>query len=156
MIRLALYQVDIPQNLGTLIRLAACMDIPMDIIEPCGFPFDDKKFKRAGMDYIDYAALHRHPSWNDFLAWRNTQPAYSRIILLSTKATTPYSQFQFKPGDILMVGRETAGVPESVHAHVDDAVIIPMYNQMRSLNVAVAASMVVGEALRQTGHFDRA
>jgi tRNA (cytidine/uridine-2'-O-)-methyltransferase len=154
MIRLALYQVDIPQNLGTLIRLCACMNIPMDVIEPCGFPFDDRKFKRAGMDYIDYAALLRHASWSDFLSWRDEQLQRSRIILLSTKASTSYTQFEFKEGDILMVGRESAGVPDSVREQTDHEVIIPMHHEMRSLNVAVAASMVVGEALRQRGHFN--
>lgn len=153
MTRLALYQPDIPQNLGTLIRLCVCMDIAMDIIEPCGFPFDDKKFKRAGMDYIDYAKILRHRSWDEFLEWRMQNFRSSRVVLLSTKATCTYTDFSFAQDDILMVGRETAGVPEHVHAQTDEKVIIPMFNDMRSLNIAVAASMVLGEALRQVGHF---
>ena len=147
---LALYQPDIPQNLGTLLRFAACMQVEISVIEPCGFPFDDRKVRRAGMDYMDYVTLHRHDSWERFQEYH--QQSGARLILLTTKSTLAYTDFSFIPTDILMVGRESAGVPEEVAEYADHKITIPMHPQMRSLNVAIAAAMVVGEAIRQTGH----
>jgi tRNA (cytidine/uridine-2'-O-)-methyltransferase len=144
-----MYQPDIPQNLGTLMRLGACMGIAMDVIEPCGFPLDDRKMKRAGMDYIDHIEWKRHDSWDKFWEWKEISPDKPRLVLLTTKSTLPYTQFTFQPNDLLMVGRESAGVPELVAQAADHAITIPMQGNVRSLNVAVAASMVLGEALRQ-------
>lgn len=146
-LRLALFEPDIPQNTGTLIRLGACMGVPVDIIEPCGFSFSDKSLKRAGMDYLERATIHRHDSWATFLETRGS----ARIILLSTKAAEPYTGFRFAEGDILLLGRESAGVPDDVHARADARVLIPMAKGARSLNVAIAGAMVLGEALRQVG-----
>lgn len=146
-LRLALFEPDIPQNTGTLIRLGACMGVPVDIIEPCGFSFSDKSLKRAGMDYLERATIHRHDSWAKFLETRGS----ARIILLSTKAAEPYTGFRFTPDDTLLLGRESAGVPEDVHTRADARVLIPMAGGARSLNVALAGAMVLGEALRQVG-----
>lgn len=152
--RIALYQPDIPQNTGTLLRLGACLDVALDIIEPCGFVFNDKNLKRAGMDYLDLVSYQRHDSWEDFLAYRKSHPEeYGRLILLTTKATTPYVDFKFEPNDILLLGRESAGVPQTIHDLVDAKVIIPMNSNARSINIAVSATMVIGEALRQTQKF---
>ncbi len=145
--RLALYQPDIPQNLGTIMRLCACMDVTLDIIEPCGFPLNDRKIKRAGMDYIEHLKWNRHDSWEDFLL---NKPKDARLVLMTTKASVPYTEFAFKETDILLAGRESAGVPEAVHGIVDGRVIIPMKGQTRSLNIALSCSMILGEALRQT------
>ncbi len=154
--RLALYQPDIPQNTGTLLRLGACLDLELDIIEPCGFIFSEKALKRAGMDYLDKVKYRRHNSWNDFLAYRSTHPEeYGRLILLTTKASSPYFNFTFEPNDIILMGRESAGVPENVHQTVDARLIIPMNENARSINVAVSAVMVLGEALRQTNLFPK-
>ncbi len=144
---LALYQPDIPQNCGTMLRMCACLGIDAAIIEPAGFPVTDKHFRRAGMDYLDHVTIKRHVSWRAFEDWRRN--AGRRLILLSTRAQTPYTDFAFAPGDILLVGRESAGVPEDVHLAADASVLIPLQPSLRSLNVAVAAAMVVGEALRQ-------
>jgi len=144
MISIALFEPDIPQNTGSLIRLAACMGVALHIIEPCGFPFDDKRVHRASMDYYDLAVIKRHSSWQKFLESR-----HGRLILLTTKATQAYTEFAFKPDDILLLGRESSGVPDHVRAAVDVSVTIPMQSQARSLNVALAASMVLGEAIRQ-------
>ena len=150
-LRLALYQPDIPQNCGTLLRLAACVGIALDIIEPCGFVLSDARLKRAGMDYLPRAAMLRHSSWE---AFRRRQTASGRrLVLLTTKGETAYTEFAFRPDDLLMVGRESAGVPEDVAAAADARLVIPLKAGLRSLNVAVAASMVLGEALRQTGGF---
>ena len=146
--RLALYQPDIPQNTGTILRTARCLGLPVDIIEPCGFIFSDKQLKRAGMDYLNETDLTRHISWQAFQTFRMERKA--RLILLSTKATTTYTDFAFQNDDILMVGRESAGVPEDVFNAADAQVRIAMSEGARSLNVAVSAAMVVGEALRQT------
>ncbi|WP_421782758.1 tRNA (cytidine(34)-2'-O)-methyltransferase [Kiloniella litopenaei] len=151
--RLALYQPDIPQNTGTMLRMAACLDVAVDIIEPCGFVLNDKRMKRSGMDYLDQTELVRHTSWDAFNGNRLQSAQPKRLILLSTKATTTYPEFSFKPDDILMVGRESAGVPDDVHKAVDHSVLIPMAAGVRSLNIAVSAAMVLGEALRQTGGF---
>ena len=152
--RLALFQPDIPQNTGTLLRLGACLDLPIDIIEPCGFIFNDKAIKRAGMDYLNMVNCRRHNSWQDFLNFRQQHPdEYGRIILLTTHAEKPYTDFKFAPNDIILMGRESAGVPEAVHKFADSRLLIPMNPSARSLNVALAAVMVVGEALRQTDLF---
>lgn len=147
--RLALFQPDIPQNTGTLIRLSACLGVPVDIIEPCGFPWGTASLKRAGMDYIDLAEISRHASWEAYLA----SGVAGRIVLLTTKSAQAYPDFQFRPGDTLMVGRESAGVPDEVHERAEARLAIPMRPGLRSLNVAVAGAMVLGEALRQTESF---
>lgn len=149
--RLALFQPDIPQNTGTMMRLCACVDLPIDIIEPCGFVFNDKAMRRAGMDYLDMVDYRRHDSWADFLQYRAEHPeAYGRIVLLTTHASEPYVNFEFRENDIILMGRESAGVPEEVHRLADARLLIPMNEKARSINVAVSATMVVGEALRQT------
>lgn len=145
--RLALYQPDIPQNAGTMLRLAACTGVAVDIIEPAGFVMTDKHLRRAGMDYLDRLELIRHRSWQAFI---ERPQARGRLILLTTRASDSYVDFSYAADDTLMVGSESGGVPDTVRAHVDGAVRIPMIRQMRSLNVAVAAAMVLGEALRQT------
>ncbi len=146
--RLALYQPDIPQNTGTLLRTAMCLDIAVDIIEPCGFVFSDRQLKRAGMDYLKDADLTRHSSWTAFRAAAHRQGG--RLVLLSTKAETVYTDFSFRPDDIVMVGRESAGVPDDVFAAAHARLRVPMAAGARSLNVAIAAAMVLGEGLRQT------
>lgn len=147
--RLALYQPDIPQNTGTLMRLCAAMDVPLDIIEPCGFALDEKKVRRSAMDYFDYLNLTRHASWDAF----HGQFKDRRLVLLTTKTDQLYTDFSFKPDDILLAGRESAGVPEDVHNRCDTRIRVPMAADIRSLNVAVSCAMVMGEALRQTGQF---
>lgn len=146
---LALYQPDIAQNVGTMMRTAACFGIDVAIIEPCGFPFDDKKFKRAGMDYINYVNYEKHASWEKFKLWNNSKPKPSRIILLSAHADTKYTKFSFKEDDILLLGRETAGVPENVRDESDHRITIPMQEGMRSLNIAISGAIVLSEAVRQ-------
>lgn len=148
--RIALFQPDIPQNTGTLLRLGACLDVPIDIIEPCGFIFSERSLKRAGMDYLDLVEYRRHDSWEDFLQYRTDHPQeYGRIILLTTKSTQPYTDFEFRENDIILMGRESAGAPPEVHQAADARLVIPMNEKARSINVAVSAVMVVGEALRQ-------
>lgn len=147
--RLALFEPDIPQNTGTLLRLAACLDIACDVIEPCGFLLTDRRLRRAGLDYLDRAALHRFPSWTAYCADRPP----GRLVLLTTRAALPYCDFEFRADDILLLGRETAGVPDGVHAAADARLCVPMRPGLRSLNVAAAAAMVLGEALRQTRGF---
>jgi tRNA (cytidine/uridine-2'-O-)-methyltransferase len=149
MIELAIYQPDIAANTGTLARLSACLGLKLTIIEPAGFAWDDSKLRRAGMDYLDMATISRVPSWQHFC----DQTTGRRILLLTTKAASNYTDVSFQPNDILLLGRESAGVPEHVHAHATARLTIPMQAQARSLNVALAASMVVGEALRQTQSF---
>lgn len=149
MIRLALYQPDIAQNTGAMLRLGACLGVGVDLIEPAGFRMTDRGLARAGMDYRDIAELTTHASFSSFEAWR--AGTGRRLVLLTTKAATAYIDFAFRADDVLMVGRESAGVPDSVHALADAALVIPMRPGLRSLNVALAAAMVVGEALRQTG-----
>jgi tRNA (cytidine/uridine-2'-O-)-methyltransferase len=148
---LALYQPDIPQNAGTLLRLAACLGIAAHVVEPAGFDMSDRSLKRAGLDYLEHVTLIRHRSWGEFEAWREGNGR--RLILFTTRAALPYSEFAFEPSDIIMVGRETSGVPETVHAAADARLLIPMVSGLRSLNVATAAAMAIGEALRQTGGF---
>ncbi len=146
--RIALFQPDIAANAGTIIRLGACMSVAIDIIEPCGFPFGDAALKRAGLDYIPKAMLTRHGSWPDFLASTS-----NRLVLATTKAVTDYCAIAYAPDDILLLGRETAGVPTDVAQACAVKIRIPMATQMRSLNVAIAAGMILGEMLRQTNAF---
>ncbi|MEO5338326.1 MAG: tRNA (cytidine(34)-2'-O)-methyltransferase [Magnetospirillum sp. WYHS-4] len=147
--RLVLYEPDIPQNAGTLLRLSACLGLGVDLVEPCGFLISDRHLRRAGMDYLGRAELVRHASWTAYL---ETSPA-GRLVLLTTRGDIAYPDFAFRPDDRLMVGREGGGVPEGVHAAAAARLVVPMVAGVRSLNVAVAAAMVLGEALRQTGRF---
>ncbi|MER8747862.1 tRNA (cytidine(34)-2'-O)-methyltransferase [Mesorhizobium sp. M1050] len=148
-LRIALYQPDIAGNTGTILRFAACLGLGVDIIEPAGFPLSDKTLKRAGMDYLEMAALTRHVDWHAFEDWRKASER--RLVLLSTKATTPYTSFAFADGDILLFGRESAGVPDPVHQAADARLTIPMQGAARSINVALSVAMVAGEAIRQLG-----
>jgi Predicted rRNA methylase (SpoU class) len=145
--RLALFEPDIPQNTGALIRLGACFGVPIDIIEPCGFLWSEPKLKRAGMDYLGEADITRHASWARFRAARSD----ARLVLLTTKGAVSYLDFAFAPSDILLLGRESAGVPPEVHEAADARLLIPMRTGLRSLNVAMAGAIVLSEALRQTG-----
>jgi tRNA (cytidine/uridine-2'-O-)-methyltransferase len=147
--RLALYQPDIPQNAGTILRLCACFGIEAHIVEPSGFPTTDRTFRRAGMDYLDAVTIVRHRSWDDFADWRGRTGC--RLVLFTTAASVSYLDFRYQPDDILMFGRESAGVPDAVHDAADARLRIPIREEMRSLNVAVAAAMAASEALRQTG-----
>ena len=149
--RLALYQPDIPQNTGTMLRMTACLGVPADIVEPAGFDASDRTFRRAGLDYLEMLDLTRHPSWRAFEAWRAERRL--RLVLATTKAALPYTAFAFGPDDVVLMGRESAGVPEEVQAAADARVVVPMRPGLRSLNVAVAAAMILGEALRQTAAF---
>ena len=149
--RLALYQPDIPQNTGTLLRLAACLGVAVDIIEPAGFDVSDRNFRRAGLDYLGDVDIARHASWRAYQAWRSERGF--RLVLATTKATLPYADFDFGRDDIILLGRESAGVPDEVHEAADARVVVPMQPGLRSMNVAVAAAMILGEALRQTGSF---
>ena len=151
--RLALFEPDIPQNVGAMLRLCACLGVPLDVIEPCGFAFDDRKLRRVAMDYTDKARLARHLSWDAFLQSRAENGTTSRLVLLSTKAEILYTNFAFTSSDTILVGRESAGVPDAVHAKVDARLKIPMQEGLRSLNVGLAAAMAIGEALRQTAGF---
>jgi tRNA (cytidine/uridine-2'-O-)-methyltransferase len=153
--RIALYQPDIPQNTGTILRLAACLGVSVDVIGPAGFDLSNAALRRAGMDYIGSADLTRHDSWGTFLVARAATPlgGGSRLVLLSSKASVPYIDFAFQPTDTLLLGRESAGVPDAVRDACDAAVRIPLQPGLRSLNIAVAGAMVLGEALRQTGGF---
>ncbi|HTU02472.1 MAG TPA: tRNA (cytidine(34)-2'-O)-methyltransferase [Candidatus Sulfotelmatobacter sp.] len=151
--RLVLYQPDIPQNAGAMMRLAACLALPLELIEPCGFVLSDRRLRRAGMDYLDHLQLTRHASYAAFAAWRQSQVPGARLLLLTTRGERSHLEFGFHPDDLLMVGRETAGVPEEVHAGASARLRIPIAPGRRSLNVALAAAMVLGEALRQTGLF---
>lgn len=144
--RLALFEPDIPQNAGALLRLGACLGVGVDIIEPCGFLLTDRGFRRAGMDYRDRAILRRFASWDRYLAGREP----GRLVLLTTNGARPYLDFAFRPDDVLLLGRESAGVPPQVHAAADARLVIPMTAGARALNVSQAAAMVLGEALRQT------
>lgn len=147
--RIALYQPDIPQNAGTILRLGACFGVAVDIIEPCGFLLDDRRLRRSGMDYLDQAEMARHNSWKAFREARRGEGG--RLVLLTTKGAVPYTGFAFAADDILLLGRESAGVPDEVADAADARIRIPMRPGLRSLNVAVSAAMVLGEAMRQTG-----
>ena len=150
-LRIALYQPDIAGNTGTILRFAACLDLGVEIIEPAGFPLSDRALKRAGMDYLEMAALARHADWHAFEEWRKAHAR--RLVLLTTKASESAYATRFEDADILMVGRESAGVPDAVAADADLRIRIPMRPNLRSLNVAVAATLIVGEAKRQTDQF---
>lgn len=147
---LALYQPDIPQNVGAAMRLCACLGAGLEIIEPCGFIWDDRKIRQSAMDYYDVCGLVRHSSWEKF---RDLYKGKRRLVLLTTKTAEAYTGFAFTPGDVLLMGRESAGVPEDVHAAADARLTIPMQPGLRSLNVVNAAAMVMGEFLRQTKGF---
>ena len=148
-LRIALYQPDIPQNTGAVFRLAACLGIPVDIIEPAGFVLSDANLRRAGMDYLDQVEFVRHMSWRAYL---DAAPP-ERLVLLSTKATTRHVDFAFNPNDTLLLGRESSGVPDDVHDRADARLLVPMRAETRSLNVVTALTFVLGEALRQTDGF---
>ncbi len=150
--RLALFQPDIAPNVGTLLRLGACLGVAVDVIEPCGFPASDKSLKRAAMDYADKVMVQRHDDWASFNGWR--QAARHRLVLIETSGKVAHTQFAFTPTDILMLGRESAGTPPAVEAACDAVVYIPMLAGRRSLNVAIAGAIVLGEALRQTGGYE--
>lgn len=154
MLRLALYQPDIPQNAGTMIRMAACLGVAVDIVEPAAFDVSDRHFRRSGMDYLERAAITRHDGFSAFEDWR--RGAGHRLILAETDGAIAHVDFAFRPGDIIMVGRESAGVPPEVYAAADATVQVPMRPGLRSLNVAGAAAMVLGEALRQVGGYPAA
>ena len=147
--RIALFEPDIPQNTGTVLRLAACLGLDAHLIEPAGFPVSDRAFRRAGMDYLDQVSLTRHPSWLEFERWRTAQGL--RLVLLTTKATASYLDHRYETHDVLLFGRESAGVPDHVHEAAEVRLRIPMCPGMRSLNVAMTCAMAVGEALRQRG-----
>ncbi|WP_213774127.1 tRNA (cytidine(34)-2'-O)-methyltransferase [Bradyrhizobium sp. dw_78] len=147
--QIALFQPDIPQNTGTILRLCACLDVPAHIIEPAGFATSDRRFRRAGMDYLDQVTLTRHDSWSKFEQWR--KDAGYRLILFTTSSASCYLDYQYRTGDILLFGRETAGVTDEVVAAADARLVIPIKPSLRSLNVAMTAAMALGEALRQTG-----
>jgi tRNA (cytidine/uridine-2'-O-)-methyltransferase len=148
-LRLALYQPDIPGNTGAILRLGACLGLGVEIIGPAGFDLSDRNLKRAGMDYLELAALTRHDDFAAFEAWRKA--ASRRLVLFSTSAGEPYTHFRFSPTDVLVFGRESAGVPEHVHGAADARLLIPMRPGARSLNLALAAAMAAGEAVRQLG-----
>ena len=145
--RIALYQPDIPQNSGNILRLGACLGVSIDIIEPTGYVFDDKRFRRSSMDYINHINYKRHIDWEDFFNW--SKKNNFRLILLTTKVDKKYYDYNFKNNDILIFGRESAGVSEIVHSNVDEQITIPMKKGMRSINVSSAVALVVGEACRQ-------
>jgi len=149
--RIALYEPDIPQNTGNIFRLGACLGINVDIIEPAGYVFDDKRFKRASMDYINHINYKRHLDWNAFLNW--SKKNNFRLILLTTKSDNIYYNYNFKSNDILIFGRESAGVPKKVHNIVDNKITIPMVKDLRSINVSSAVALVIGEACRQLNLF---
>ena len=149
--RLALFQPDIPQNLGAAVRLGACLGVPIDIIEPCGFPLSDRAARRAAMDYAEKAEIVRHASWTRFL--EDPLRASGRLLLFTTRGAEPFHSFRYRPGDVLLFGRESAGVPPEVHEAAAARLFIPLAAGARSLNVVNAAAMALGEALRQTAGF---
>jgi tRNA (cytidine/uridine-2'-O-)-methyltransferase len=151
LLRLALYQPDIPQNTGTVMRMCAGLGIPLDIIGPAGFDLSDRTLRRAGLDYLSHLQLARHSSFASFERILNERG--SRLVLLTTRGETPYQLFEFQAGDVLMAGRESSGVPDDVHNRADVRIRVPMRQGMRSMNIAVTAALVLGEAMRQTGAF---
>ena len=151
--RLALFQPDIPQNLGAALRLGACLGVPVDVIEPCGFPLSDAGVRRAAMDYGQVADLTRHASWAAFLADRRGKEG--RLLLFTTRGAQDFHTFEFGPDDILLFGRESSGVPDEVHAAADARLIIPLAAGARSLNLTVSAAIALSEALRQTNGFPK-
>jgi len=153
--RLALYQPEIPQNTGTLIRLTACLNVGLDIIHPCGYVWNDQRLRRAGMDYLELAKITHHDSFEDFVSATASATPGRRLILLDTKAPVSYTEFSFDVNDTIILGRESSGVPASVAQSIPDHILIPMRTNCRSLNMAVAAAMVLGESCRQTGWFEQ-
>ena len=151
--RLALFQPDIPQNLGAALRLAACLGVPVDVIEPCGFPLSDRAVARAAMDYAARAEVVRHAGWDAFAG--NPLRAQGRLLLFTTRAASPFQDFDYRPGDTLLFGRECAGVPDEIHAAADARLFIPLVAGARSLNVVTATAMALGEALRRTDGFPK-
>ncbi len=151
--RIVLFQPDIPQNTGTILRMAACFGLAVDIIEPAGFNTSDRAFRRAGLDYLDHVDIHRHESTSAFEDWR--RKSGHRLVLMTTRGDIPHHAFDYRADDLLMFGRESAGVPERMHEAADARVVIPMRAGLRSLNVAVSAAIVTAEAMRQTGLFDK-
>jgi len=147
-LRIALYQPDIPGNTGTILRMGACLGLAIDVIEPAGFDMSSRALRRAGMDYTEQASLTRHRSWQHFLTWVGEQDR--RLILATTKAQRSYREFEFRPNDILLFGRESAGVPDDVHAAADHCLLIPMAEGTRSLNLAISTALIAGEAIRQS------
>ena len=145
--RIARFEPDIPQNTGNIFRLGACLGIEVDIIEPAGYVFDDKRFKRSSMDYINHMQYKRHLDWDSFYQW--SKDNQFRIILLTTKSKKKYTNYQFQNNDILLFGRESAGVPQNVHNNVDEQITIPMVKNLRSINVSSSVALVTGEACRQ-------
>ena len=150
--RISIFQPDIPQNLGALLRVSACLNVPLDIIGPCGFPFSEKKLKRTAMDYINHAKFRTFIDYREFKNQQQKENSNSRVVLLTTKSNKNYLNFRFQKDDRLLLGRESAGVPDYVHESVDDAVTIEMPGNGRSLNVVVSCVMVLSEAIRQTRH----
>ncbi len=148
---LVLYQPDIPGNTGTLMRLAACLDFHIHIIQPAGFRLDDTNLKRAGMDYLELARLVRHSHWQNFEAWRNRENR--RLLLLTTSGSESHLEIKYRQNDLIMLGRESSGVPDFVHNAANHSILIPMHKQARSINIALSGAMVMGEALRQTDKF---
>lgn len=153
MVALALFQPDIPQNTGTILRLSACLGVSVHVIGPTGFDLTDRSLRRAGLDYLDHVDIVRHTGWTAFEAWRRA--VGRRLALMTTKAATPYTEFAFAADDVILFGRESAGVPEEVHNAADHRLLVPMVAGLRSINVAMTAAMTLGEALRQTGGFPR-
>jgi tRNA (cytidine/uridine-2'-O-)-methyltransferase len=150
--RVALYQPDIPQNTGTILRLAACLSVPVDVIAPTGFDISDKALKRASLDYLAHVDLTRHADWSAFQTWRRERKN-PRLVLLTTQASMRHIEFRFTSSDILLLGRESAGVPASIHQEADERIRIPMRAGLRSINIAMATAIVLGEALRQTNQY---
>ena len=149
MLNLVLYQPDIPQNFGACLRLSACLGATIHVIEPCGFPLDDAKMRRAGMDYMHKARYVRHLNWQTFLDYRQDQPVQGRLLLLETDGTTRYTDMAYQPSDYIILGSETAGTPRALYAQMDATLTIPMVAGMRSLNIAMSAGMLVAESCRQ-------
>ncbi len=150
-VRLALFEPDIPQNTGTLLRLAACLGVSVDVVEPCGFVWGGKHMRRAGMDYLEHVEVIRYVNWETF----SSAPTTIRRVLLTTKSAVPFTEFNFLTGDVLLLGSESSGVPEHVHSSVEARLTVPMLEGLRSLNLATAAAMVLGEALRQLDAFPK-
>lgn len=155
MFRICLFQPDQAANLGSILRLTACFGAGCEIIGPCGFPFDHNRLRRAGMDYIQHADYQQHQSWDAFCDWRQREKPAARLVLLTTKAAKPLSQFAFKADDLLLFGRESAGAPDYVHAAADQRLVIPMRPETRSLNLAQSAAITLAEALRQTNQWPK-
>lgn len=153
--RLALFEPDIPPNLGTILRLGACLETPVHVIEPCGFPFSVQSIRRSAMDYLEHAEIHRHVSWQHFMDEKHAGRLGGRLVLMTTKSAIPYTDFHFSSDDILLFGRESQGAPDYVHAAADARLLIPIRAGLRSINVATAAAIVLGEALRQCDAFPR-